>query len=326
MSIIDPAKLEAGYVLAYVGAYGVDAELKVFCSPGINHNIINHLDQRATYSVGSAGTDFIYTTETELACAHKFLDPVIPQPPTPTGPPAPDVPQDFFLHGVTNDGLHVIADLRTLPTVGEMVYVGYDKYYEKNYIFLSPRRPVKCPSEYDCSDYDVANAWKCFTLDNKKKCFPVGDVRFGVIMQWIEDGKPESGVSINYEGGFGGYEIDFHISCNYTVPRGDLHFGETGVKYPSTNNIVIQGDSSDICPRDIIVGVTGGSVFLLIVACLVFLYIMIGFIVKFLVDGSIIFPHAAFFNEFWICLQSGFIFIFTCGKERGPKNANYDNI
>ena len=69
---------------------------------------------------------------------------------------------------------------------------------------------------------------------------------------------------------------------------------------------------------------SGGAIFLIALSVLFVGYFGIGTLVMYISSGSIAVPFDSFWTEFYECIETAIVFIFTCGKSRAV--TTYDNI
>ena len=153
-------------------------------------------------------------------------------------------------------------------------------------------------------------------------------------------------MSLNYEGGYGGFEAHVQLICNESIKGNKVDFDDVGRYLVSTKAPVIFAHTSMICPKyntptakptqsirptpttgptsqptpdsgDERDGITGGSIFLFIVIVGFVLYLTFGVLIGFIKNGMLAFPNQDFWAEFAECLETAVTFIFTCGKKGG---------
>ena len=324
MRPLTPDDLSTGIMLAYEGGYGTGVNIRLSCHPGLNPYTISNFESYVTFHSGMVGQEFEYSSETEVVCPVKFEDPYIPTAtPTPSFDPNRRVNYKYESPIVNNK--QVVLDLKKLPTIIEKVYMGYGKHFEINDIYLSPFIQTSCPQNYDCKGHGLANAWKCFGNGHNPECFPVGDARYNLHFELINDNL-DHGVSVNYEGGYAGYEIHFNFQCNRSVPIGQITFDETGTKTPQ-NVMIVYAHTQIVCPATANTheDATTGAIFLTITISSVIIYLIIGILITFFTTGQVSLPNSSFWIEFYECLKTGSAYVISCGKTTSLA-MSYDTI
>jgi len=315
--------LDSGVMLTYEGAYGVNMELRVSCDlSGSTTSIPIDPDSPIVYHLGTENGEWGFSSSSALVCPKRFEVPVPPENPTPSPTPNPKYKPEYTKQARIN-GYTISLDLTKQKYTSEPVVLGYGSSYHKAEIMFSPNSLIKCPTGYKCPENaQEANVFKCINTEaNPKFCWPVGDARYGLTMSVYNESDPYSGISVNYDGGYGGYEIHFNYQCNLSVPVGEINFDETGVQ-TRQNSIVIFAHTQEICPiakRD---AVSFGGVFLFVILFGISLYFFIGLILN-LLTGIVSIPNEGFWIEFKNCIVDGVIFVFTCGK---GSSGNYSTI
>ena len=73
---------------------------------------------------------------------------------------------------------------------------------------------------------------------------------------------------------------------------------------------------------------TGGAIFLIIIATLIVLYLSIGSVVVYIKEGVIHIPNNDFWESFGQNIIIGATFLFTCGKKQPhiTLDTNYENL
>lgn len=107
-------------------------------------------------------------------------------------------------------------------------------------------------------------------------------------------------------------------------------YSPTSTEYPSQTPIETStpkpSDGSDDAHKR--AKITGGAIFLIVIAILIVLYLSIGLIVIYVKDGVVRIPNEAFWQSFGQCVIIGATYIFTCGK-KNPQitlDTNYENL
>lgn len=313
-----PNILDFGVFLTYHGANNMNARMLVNCDMFGSKNGIPLHSSFATYTLEMESEKINYYTSSSLVCPHKFLVPFIPSPhPTPTLPPDPVVNYKYKSKSI--NGKHIEIDLNELESIKDWVMLGYGIKYELVQLHYSPVEQIECPDDYNCQGMDKTNVWKCFRSENHSNlCFSVGDARYNINYNLIDENDLSKGVSVNYEGGYGGYEIHINLRCNKNVrSKSYIDLRDIGTQYPS-KVIIVDADAPLVCPIDTIpvYKIAGGTYFTLLVMFIAISYLVVGVLVHFIRTHIIELPHHKFWIEFVLCLETGIDFVISCGKIR----------
>ncbi|KAH0794263.1 hypothetical protein GPJ56_001866 [Histomonas meleagridis] len=327
---------DLGVYLHYGGVYDLSSEIRVDCDPNEETDKITF--DHATglrYSHSLAGPEFYVYTDSGAICPRKFILPEVPQAPTtPTPTPDPSYVQ-IFSYVEESNNKYVYLDLNNFSDYQEEIALGYGSNYQKNTIIFNPVTPKSPPTGYISLDGDsaTANVWRCFQAsDLKKYCHSIGNARYGIYHELAEESNFDSGIAVNYEGGYGGYETHFIFQCNLSIPSDQVNFDQAARLTPQ-KVVVIFAHTSMVCPKEgQWVGpdqksarVSGGAVFLIIIFIGVVLYFSVFVILGVVRENKVEFPHYTFWKEVGCCIATGAIFLATCGKRRSI-NVDYSQI
>ena len=292
--------LESGISIVYEGQLGVNMEIVAICDPNTTNRGLPIGNSRVFYHDTRENAEWVFTTETNLACPKAF-DP----PPVPTAPrqdPPSGAKQTTWLRDRVNGHL-LNLDLNKMQSVVEPLVIGAPTGYgyHRAEIHFSPINLIGCPKNRHCGNYsnDKANVWKCVG-DTLETCYPVGDRRYGLSMEISDETNEYAGISANYEGGAGKYQIHFNFQCNETIPYGNIEFDETGVETPG-HVMVVFAHTRHVCPGDAKPS-SGGGIFLIIVFSLIVGYFGVGTLIVYVIKGVVELPFQAFWTEVWLSL------------------------
>lgn len=343
MKLRTPSNPDLGVELHFGGVWGLDSYLDLECDlQESNYSIPFDHGTVASYRPGSLkiGNHFMIYLDSGAACPRQFESPPIPtKAPTPT--PKPDyTPQFTFTSDPNKDGKVIHIELEKLPHYyDEIITVGEHLHYQRNLYRYYPVTPGLPPSGYEILDNEnsndnaLANIWRCFNASNGKRyCHSAGNVKTGLYYDVITD-ELDGGVSLNYDGGYGGWETHIQIICNRSVPETKIDFDDVGLLVANFNVPIIFAHTSMAClvdspkptPAPVIFdrnSITGGAIFLFILTVVALIYVAVGFLFGFVRYGSIDMPNKEFWREFALDLETAVVFIFTCGK-RASTNIAY---
>ena len=345
---LDPNYLGYGVDLTYNSQWDTDLSMQIICTPQKEFNVINLYEGiPLQYGKGLYGEAISISAGSKNACPVKFASNVFPQTPSPTPEPTP-CPEHYFYHR-TNvmGGLFMEIDLQKLAARKENVYLGMTNTQGSTYrpamILFDPDSPKPCYQD-ECLGGGETNIWRCMDEDSKTYCWGVGDGRQGI--SWVDGEDFNEGITVTYYGGYADYTTTIQFMCNESIEEHTVDFDIIG--HEKNHRITLYAHTSDVCPKkqgptpfptpaetpaptatpevQTIRSITGGSVFLLIIAVGASAYLFIGMLVTFKITGKFELPNAAFWSEFGTNVVTGAFFIFTCGRKQGPTTTGYDSI
>ena len=184
----------------------------------------------------------------------------------------------------------------------------------KGKIFLQPCGLIRCPSGYNCEGFVNSSAWLC---NSDKMCYSVGNAMTGEFQLTVNDEAKalyqdpvrKTGIEVRYvcDAGTNGLVIE----------RNATQSSDAMFQIRALSNAFCKGKGKS--------GITGGAIFLIIVAVGFLLYFSVGTLVVFLTTGFIKIPNSEFWFLFGECIKDGFLFLATCGRQ-GPLRNEYDSI
>ncbi|OHT17154.1 hypothetical protein TRFO_12685 [Tritrichomonas foetus] len=330
----NPKNPDLGVDLHFGGVWDMDVHFDIECDP-FEDNYSIPFDQATIlrFQQGGLLKKQFFTTylDSGAVCPRKFESIPIPAK-TAYQTPAPGYKPEYTYESITNqDGKYIKIDLAGLPVYyDELITLGLHPKFQRNLYRYYPVTPGAAPEGYQILDEDndrTANVWRCFnSSDGRKVCHTAGDSTVNLIYQIINESNLLSGVSLNYEGGYGGYQTHIQLICNESVPAGRIDFDDVGRLITSQKSPIIFAHTSMACPIDSPYPpydptnrgvITGGSIFLTIVVVISVLYLTIGVLINFIKDGVISIPNSEFWQEVGQCIHAAVIFIGTCGKRSG---------
>lgn len=314
--------IDSGVRIHYNGAFGAQLEIDISCDQSATHRLdITNIVMDYTH-FGNTHRWYL-NTSLEIACSNKFQPAVTPYPSN-TPEPSGETPETSFKTEI--DGQTIELDLKKLKSVDGYVASGFSGKYAHNQLLFSPIKKLNCPKGKACPDnYQEGNAWLC--VNDSTYCYPIGNMDYGLTMRKL--GTKDDlygGVTVNYDGGLYGSEVHFNFFCDETLRENELLLKPIDIAPPPGKIHAITFLTSNVCPSIPMTlrQTTGGAYFLLILAVAFVGYFGIGTFVMYVLTGGISVPFESFWTEFFECVTTAVVFIFTCGKSRTI--AAYDNI
>ncbi|KAH0790860.1 hypothetical protein GPJ56_005281 [Histomonas meleagridis] len=255
---------DKGVSLQFGGVYDLSTEIYVQCDPNEDINAIT-FDHSTyfRYFHSMVGTQFIIYTDSGAICPRKFVKPIKPDIQTPTPTPDPYYNPSFSYVSKVINNQFVMLNLDDIDNVYNIeLGINYARNgYQRNVIVLSPVRTIKGLVNFtildDLEEYNnnnavssFANAWRCFNAsDGINYCHSIGNSKYGVTMDLIDQNDFDAGILLHYIGGYDGYEVKINIKCDTTVEGSDIKFENVG-GIDSGNTIVVNAFTSLVCPKD----------------------------------------------------------------------------
>lgn len=346
MKPLSTANPDEGAELIFGGVYGFNTHFDIDCDLQASNESIDF--DRATvlaYQLTKDGPILKAFLDSGAVCPREF-EPIPTPVPQARQTPEPGYKPSYTYRYDQRDGSYLSIDLGQIEMHDEVINMGLFPHYQRNLFRYYPKNPGAPPSGFQVLDTDVttANLWRCFNSTSGNYCHSCGDSRINLIYQLVQDDDIKGGLSINYEGGYGGFETHIQLICNESIKGNKVDFDDVGRYHASTKAPVIFAHTSMICPKYLTPtpkptqtrrptatpkptsgpepdgernGITGGSVFLFMVIAGFVLYLLIGVMVGFIRNGMLAFPNEDFWVGFAECVETAVIFIFTCGKKGG---------
>ena len=332
---------DSGAELHFGGVWGLDVYFDIECNPFEEDDSIpfDHATFLRYDQGGRLSRRFYAYLDSGAVCSRKFDSITIPSP-QPTQTPKPDYKPKFTYQSEADDNGNCISiDLTKLPFYyDELITVGVFPNYQRNLYRYYPTNPGLPPSGYEILDTSnendavVSNVWRCFNSSNGRSvCHAAGNSNVNLRYELVEEGNLNGGISVIYEGGYGGWNTKIQLICNTSVPEDKVDFDDVGYLVPSEKVPTIYTHTTMAClkeapyvPIDNRSAFTGGAIFLMIVIIASVLYLSIGLFVNFIKSGIIELPNKAFWEEFGTCVQTAILFIFSCRKQSAQ--GDYDKV
>lgn len=235
-----------------------------------------------------------------------------------------------------------------------------DRSHPNSKILFQPCGSMICPEGVFCEGDEDAEIWLCYDDDDDvKTCIGYGLYKNNVTLDLYIPGSLSSGLQAKYTG-------DMKRKAN-VIFLCDENLGHSTIKLPDTVSITARSISffvysKQACPIDADLPtqtpkptqkpteipsatpkptdddgddidnkrekVTGGAIFLIIIATLIVLYLSIGSVVVYIKEGVIHIPNNDFWESFGQNIIIGATFLFTCGKKQPhiTLDTNYENL
>ena len=344
MKLIHEEHPDAGVELNFGGVWGYETFFDIECNWNEdNYSIPFDHATKLAYHHTLNGTVFRTYLDSGAVCPRQF-DTISTPFPTPRITPRPDyTPASHFRY--EKDDQYIEIDLDDLQEHTELITVGLFPHYQRNLYRYYPKTPGLPPSGYTVLDTDktTANVWRCFNTTTDNYCHTCGDINIDLEYVLVNDNSLRDGLSLNYEGGYGGYEAHIQLICNESIPGNEVDFDDVGFYTAQMKAPIIFAHTSMICPKPLSPtpspsssttpspsppspspspspegreSVTGGAIFLFLVIAIFVLYLSLGVCIYYIKDGILEFPNADFWEQFYECVLTAIAFIFSCGKKR----------
>ncbi|OHS97764.1 hypothetical protein TRFO_35938 [Tritrichomonas foetus] len=355
-----PNNLSRGVSLRYGGAYGISGELRIACDEENAPEAFSFHESSATFHRSLSGPEISYNLTSSLVCPKKFTIPPHPTPmPEPTPSFDPDKDVNLVFKSKIMNKTRIILDLSGLQQTEQFTVLAHNQSFELDFILFNAEKQVNCPTDYECIDQSQAtnqsshtsskfssdassfyasssnkyhnvtmsskdvnsNVWKCL---QDGKCFSIGDSRYDLMFELINEDDLNDGVSVTYGGGYAGHSFRILMKCDSTKTGKLLEFSE--LNFQNDPKIVtVNVETSFVCPTPVDIldfTFSGGSAFILVVSVLIVFYLTVGVLVTLIKTGVIEFPNKEFWREFIECVKTASNFIFLCGKSEKEHEDN----
>lgn len=330
---INKKRLDDGVSIVYSGVQNIDLEVNVRCAPDATWDIPLTDSPSYGFNTRTGGQEISFGSVSKMSCPKAFTQPRWPNvKPTATPDPAVfekiDWDQDF-----DEDGHNVELDMTRIPPSSShniALGAGLSPFEDVN-IFYSPIDRIPCPDGYSCPGMEKGNIWKCWKNTTGSFCYVIGNAEYGVTMELAPNlDYIHADVAATYYGGANGARSTILFVCNHSVPMNQVWMAPVGIQrfagpaavgifYLHTKNVCW-----DVHPYT--ADVTGGAIFLTLLAIGGALYFAGGAVVLFFLKGTVSVPQQEFWVEFALCVKTAVIFLATCGKKTVVGNASYDAI
>ncbi|KAH0790415.1 hypothetical protein GPJ56_005711 [Histomonas meleagridis] len=296
-------ELGKGIMVSYNGLYGTKTEFRYQCDENLgDYNYV--LENGVGYHSGLSGVEYSFDARSGGICQKAFIAPEFPHF---TPSPSPVVMGDPIIQKTLYSEDKVIDfDLSEMNVQNIQAILRNTDGYENVLISFSPNKRTDCIAGYNCGDFDDANVWLCW---EEKRCFPVGDARYGYTIELVDDSDLGRGVNLTVNGGLGGYMTTVIFSCNMSAKSVSFEqFGEIDQR------VILYASSTNACVTDRVENFKIGSMFLLVILTLITVYLSFGTFIGYCARKDIFMPNENFWNEFSLCVKEALSFIFSCRR------------
>lgn len=319
MAIPGSDEVSNGIVLNYGGGYGFETKIAASCNPFDTESFKFDEGVDITYYDDNNGK-LLIILDSKLACSKRFETPNLPPTPapTPTANPQAKVNRQFTSDEINNQVMTL--NLNEFDSVNQIVLVKSNHNVYKSFLSFNPKGVDTCPNGFECLSGSKSTVWNCLNSTTKNNvCIPIGDDRFGIHYQlsygYTNNNEPQ-GIIATYSSGYNEYSSKIYFFCNKNL-LSDIVVNQTGELINNEYRFYIE--TSKVCSIPVIEhrsNITGGAIFLIIVATISSLYIGVGMLAIFVRTGQVGLPNSVFWQEFGECVQIAVIYIISCGKNR----------
>lgn len=321
------SKFDEGLIIRYSGADGLNTHIHIVCEKSSNENSISEFEQEVIYR----DQHFRYFVKSEIGCPKTLYRPSFPLPPadpTPTPDPNSFIPSHRFKTAKDNEGHNIEFNLKLIDTIKPIqLFLGMDSYLSNNSLHIHPRKAISCPENSSCPGISgKSNVWRCFeNASFLQECYPIGDERYSLSINLSDMTDPFFGVDISYGGGYSKFHFLLHIHCDSQIEH--ITYSEVGRIIDNMTEITVYLDafSSHVCLMEHYYSITFGGIFLFILFTFSIFYFFLGVIFSLKKAGEPTLPNSEFWNGLLTNVVTGFLFIFSCGKNSSGL-ANYNSI
>lgn len=341
-------RLEDGLELRYNSEYDTNFKLLLQCDLKTPYNLIT-LDEnkQIEYQVSSEGKSILAHGLAQNACPREFAYNRLPETPSPTPTPRTRRQECFKYASKPFYKKYMEIDLSKFKDHDEYVILRSSPAFIKAELQIDLDQPRSCKGDV-CVGGGTTNIWKCITNEGQKKCYGVGDARISLDFYSTRDFL--RGITVTYGGGYDNYSTRINFVCNESVPTDEVDFDDVGfeddkvITLTAHTNAVCtkkyEGDVPTLCPDPYEPDVTptptpaptpsskisGGGIFLILVFVPLPIYFLIGVIFNLVVYHTVSIFHKNFWLEFVVCVQTGFMFIVSCGRVTVVGSGKYEEV
>jgi hypothetical protein len=326
--MLRPPDLGAGVILKYPGEWDTFMHFRVDCDRAASpfDQIIPMRGAVVTFMTPDGQPTWNFNSTAGVVCPQPFAVSDVPIEPRPR--PANGVPQQTQLSRVL-DGRHVGLRLSKIPTIVATVMINraYDYSYKSQFHY-SAVDLIGCPQGRNCGTYaaDTANAWECVDQGNGQ-CFPIGDKRYGLTMEFLNETEDLSPIKAHYEGGAGIFRVDFRYFCDPDGRPGEIEVYGIGeeITTRTSRSIVIDAKTIEVCYQTEWGQVNGGAWFVFAVVALFLAYFGIGTLALYATAGVVAPPNQSFWIEVYDSVGTAVNWFRKCGTSEAATDI-YDRI
>ena len=206
-------------------------------------------------------------------------------------------------------------NVRVLNNLGNVTQTSATLKYQ-------PCGSLICPPGKYCAGDEDASVWLCYKNEDLDQCLAYGLYKNSVSFSLNNPSEPKDGVIAKYAGDMKREAIVTYL-CDKSLHEHEISFSND-VKLVG-RSLYISAHSKAVCTASS--GLSGGAIFLIILACLIVVYIIGGFAYSLIKEGTLSFPHKDFWVEFGHCIVTAVTYMFSCGKNSEYNlESKYDKI
>ncbi|OHT07265.1 hypothetical protein TRFO_24599 [Tritrichomonas foetus] len=236
--------------------------------------------------------------------------------------PVPDPAHRYCIHSSSFQNKNISFDLRDYNLATG--YSGTVKLSDTSTsttanaeFIIQPCGVLGCPTGYSCGSEVESSFWKC----TDKTCVSVGDITTGDLHL---DRSDANSISAKFGSSlYGTKTASILYTCSESHSEMTIESNAT-VDANGIYSVRVKGQM--FCPK-IKKGISAGAIFLIILASVIFLYILFGTLIMSLLRAHLTFPNQNFWIQFGLCVKEAVMFIFTCGKGADmTMKSTYDKV
>lgn len=328
---IAPNNLDRGVTMKYCGAHAMFSEMRVECDRKGSPAALSLHGTSTIFHRSLNGHYVSYNMSSSLVCPKEFTVIPLPSPKPSPGPPIdPTKSVKYTFQSSVQNSTRIDVDMRTFQQSQQWTVFTENELFELSFIIFNPSQQVKCPLNFECIDSNESNIWKC---SKKRECYSLGDSRCNLSFALNDENDIKKGISVVYDGGYGGFSFEVVMICDESRKDKLLEFGK--VNYINSQNLTVSVSvlTSFACPVQVEVivddemRVSPGSMFILALLIAGILYLSVGSLLMLLKTGVIEMPNSGFWREFIVNVKTGAMFLLACGKTRSDiKRNEYSGI
>lgn len=313
-----PGDIDSGVIITYHGVYETTFSVHIDCNQSLTGRL--NLDKKQINYTDNGNGQWSVRDELESVCANKYVPWTTPSPTQTPAPPEDYTPQTVLIETVGD--YDIKFDMSLLETADVYAASGASGFYSRVHYYFSPVKKISSPLQGATypEEYHTGNAWAC----NDTYCYPIANLDYGLVLSLFKKGDLNQGIAAAYEGGLYNSQANFIFYCDPTVKKNQMEIRPVvTVRNVGGHNHNFEVYTSNICPV-VSSTATGGGYFLLVLGLLFVGYFGLGTPIIYVAKGVVEVPFESFWIEFFECVITAIVFIFTCGKSR--TTAAYNNI
>jgi hypothetical protein len=307
MILNEPKNPDDGITVFYEGYGSFGTELQIHCNPRNDELGYFGIAYNVEYVSGISGANYSFWANSSFVCPMSYIESQIPSA-SPSPQPEQQINEELLR---IRFGDNFSLDLELFQETVYPIIVGIDGFFEKVNIKISVGSRSGCISQYSCP-YEDANIWKCWESTKEKICVPIGDFRYGLTVNAVDDDDLSLGVRLRYTGGLGGYETELILMCDNELTESEIRLTSIGRQILPFTLITIYGYSSQVCDGHILLwrsGPTIGGLFIFMIHTIGVIYLFVAVIGVVCREGQIKLPTRRFWRRFRLSVICSLRFI-----------------